>query len=118
MSASVSTRDRIVDEALLLFASRGVKATSVDDIAAAAGLAARSGAIYKHFPSKQAILDAAIEAHLSRLESAKTDMRAMLPLGDRRADLTLVARWALHELSPRASAPADRPARSGKRADT
>jgi AcrR family transcriptional regulator len=94
----VSTRDRIVDEALLLFASRGVKATTVDDIATAAGLAPRSGAIYKHFPSKQAILDAAIEAHLSRLESAKTDMRAMLPLGDKRADLTLVARWALHEL--------------------
>lgn len=94
----MSTRDRIVDEALLLFASRGVKATTVDDIATAAGLAPRSGAIYKHFPSKQSILDAAIEAHLSRLESAKTDMRAMLPLGDQRADLTLVARWALHEL--------------------
>lgn len=94
----MSTRDRIVDEALLLFASRGVKATTVDDIATAAGLAPRSGALYKHFPSKQAILDAAIDAHLSRLESAKTDMRAMLPLGDNRADLTLVARWALHEL--------------------
>lgn len=98
MRTSVSTRDRIVAEALLLFASRGVKATTVDDIATAAGLAPRSGAIYKHFPSKQAILDAAVEAHLSRLESAKIDMRAMLPLGDKRADLTLTARWALHEL--------------------
>ena len=87
-----------MDEALLLFASRGVKATTVDDIATAAGLAPRSGAIYKHFPSKQAILDAAIEAHLSRLDSAKTDMRAVLPLGDKRTDLTLIARWALHEL--------------------
>ncbi|MGH9185294.1 MAG: TetR/AcrR family transcriptional regulator [Acidimicrobiales bacterium] len=98
MGTSVSTRDRILDEALSLFASRGVKATTVDDIATAAGLAPRSGAIYRHFPSKQAILDAAIDAHLSRLESAKTDMRAMLPLGDQRADLTLTARWALHEL--------------------
>jgi AcrR family transcriptional regulator len=98
MSTSVSTRDRIVHEALLLFASRGVKATTVDDIATAAGLAPRSGAIYKHFPSKQAILEAAVEAHLARLESAKTDMRAILPLGDQRSDLTLTARWALHEL--------------------
>lgn len=98
MAQPVSTRDRILQEALSLFAGRGVKATTVDDIATAAGLAPRSGAIYKHFPSKQAILDAAIDAHLSRLESAKTDMRAMLPLGDKRADLTLIARWSLHEL--------------------
>src|SRR5258708_19200709 len=98
MSTFLSTRDRIVAEALVLFASRGVKATTVDDIASAAGLAPRWGAIPKHFPSKQAILDAAVEAHLSRLESAKVDMRGMLPLGDERADLTLTARWALHEL--------------------
>lgn len=98
MGTSVSTRQRIIEAALALFASRGVSSTTVDDIAAAAGLAPRSGAIYKHFPRKQAIVDAAIQEHLARLESAKTDMRTMLPLGDRKADLTLTARWTLHEL--------------------
>lgn len=44
-----------------LFAERGYEAVSVSDIQVAAGLTAGSGALYKHFPSKQAVLEAGID---------------------------------------------------------
>ncbi len=44
-----------------LFAERGYEAVSVGDIQVAAGLTAGSGALYKHFPSKQAVLEAGID---------------------------------------------------------
>ena len=59
MTQKVSTRDRIMDESLALFARRGFEATSVHDIAASVGIKAPS--LYKHFSSKQAIFDAIVE---------------------------------------------------------
>ena len=44
-----------------LFAERGYESVSVGDIQVAAGLTAGSGALYKHFPSKQAVLEAGID---------------------------------------------------------
>lgn len=44
-----------------LFAERGYEAVSVADIQVAAGLTPGSGALYKHFPSKQAVLEAGID---------------------------------------------------------
>lgn len=62
-----STRERILDEALALFAQRGFEATSVHDIASEVGIKAPS--LYKHFAGKQAIFDAivdrALEDHLA-----------------------------------------------------
>lgn len=60
------TRERILDEALRLFAERGYERTSVGDIQEAAGLAFGSGALYKHFPSKQAVLEAGLERFIER----------------------------------------------------
>jgi AcrR family transcriptional regulator len=52
----------------VLFAERGFAATSVRDIAAAAGLTA--GALYNHFDSKEAILNAiAVEGHQALVDS-------------------------------------------------
>ena len=48
-----ATRTRIAGEALKLFAARGIDGTSVRDIALAAGVA--EGALYRHFPSKEAL---------------------------------------------------------------
>lgn len=45
------TRARIEEKALTLFATRGVAATSVRDIAEAVGVS--EGALYRHFPSKE-----------------------------------------------------------------
>src|SRR4051812_34259993 len=46
--------ERIQRSALKLFVSKGYRATTVDDIAAASGLT--KGAIYFYYPSKAAIL--------------------------------------------------------------
>lgn len=48
------TRDVMLREAARLFAERGFSGTSVADIGAACGLS--GPAVYKHFPSKQAVL--------------------------------------------------------------
>ena len=51
-----STRQRLVAEAMRLFGEQGYAATTVAEIEAAAGLSPGSGSLYRHFPSKQALL--------------------------------------------------------------
>ncbi|AQZ68356.1 Transcriptional regulator, TetR family [[Actinomadura] parvosata subsp. kistnae] len=63
---SRSTRERIIDEALRLFAERGYSATSVAEIEAASGLSPGAGGLYRHFKSKYEVLAAAINEHASR----------------------------------------------------
>jgi AcrR family transcriptional regulator len=53
---SMHTRERIMREAMLLFATQGYTATTVTQIESAAGLSPGSGAIYRHFATKQDIL--------------------------------------------------------------
>lgn len=60
------TRQRIIEEALHLFASNGYDAVSVSQIAQAVGIKAPS--LYKHFPSKRAIFDAIVE-HMRQLDA-------------------------------------------------
>jgi AcrR family transcriptional regulator len=54
----VSRRQQILDTAAELFASRGFHGVSVNDIGAACGIS--GPALYKHFPSKQALLAASL----------------------------------------------------------
>jgi AcrR family transcriptional regulator len=61
-----STRERIVSEALRLFAERGYAATSVAEIEAASGLSPGAGGLYRHFRSKEEVLAAAIREHITR----------------------------------------------------
>ena len=96
-STESPTRERIVTEAIRLFARDGFSGTTVGDIEAAAGLVPRSGGLYKHFRSKEEVLSAAIERHVREMERARERLD-MMPLGDMRAELTLAARWALAEL--------------------
>lgn len=51
-----------------LFAAKGYPSTTVADIQDAAGLAAGSGALYKHFRSKQALLEQGMRRFLDDLE--------------------------------------------------
>jgi AcrR family transcriptional regulator len=92
-----STKERIVDEAIKLFAQRGFRGTTVGEIEQAAGLAPRSGGLYKHFRSKDEVLEAVIARHVGELEQMRP-LLDMLPLGDLRAELTLIARWVLNEV--------------------
>ena len=57
----MTTKERIVEEALTLFSVKGYKGTSVKDIAGAVG--SKDSSIYKHFTGKQEILDA--QLHVS-----------------------------------------------------
>ena len=91
------TRERILDNALRLFAERGYQATSIGEIESAAGLAPRSGGLYKHFPSKRALIDAALAERVGAI-GAIDERVELLPLGDLRAELILLARLALDEL--------------------
>jgi AcrR family transcriptional regulator len=90
------TRERILDEAIRLFATRGYDATSVVDIQVACGLAPGSGALYKHFPSKQALLEHAVRRNLETMANEHADALAELPADPREA-LRLLARvvWAV-----------------------
>lgn len=96
--ASSSTRDRIIDSAMRLFGEQGYRGTSVASIEAAAGLTPGAGGLYHHFPSKEAVLAAGIERHLSRLDALRDIRRLFLGLGDLRAELTVTARYVLAEL--------------------
>ena len=62
------TRRQIVDAALRLVADRGIGATSVDEIAAAAGVA--KGSVFYNFGSKAGLFEAIIAEGVSRLTAA------------------------------------------------
>ena len=62
------TKDRILSAALELFAQSGYLGTSMSDIAKQLGLT--KAALYKHFPSKQAILDQ-IVSHMNQLDEQR-----------------------------------------------
>jgi AcrR family transcriptional regulator len=102
MADTASTSERILDAAMRLFAERGYEGTTVGEIERAAGLAPRSGALYQHFENKQDVLERAIERHLGAIDDLGSALE-MLPLGDLRAELTLMARWNLASLDRRAA---------------
>lgn len=95
MTTATPTRQRLVDEAMRLFSANGYEATPVSQIEAAAGLAGGSGALYHHFASKEALLEAGIDRQLDRRQ-AMGDIRALFAgLGDLRAELTALGRYLL-----------------------
>jgi TetR/AcrR family transcriptional repressor of nem operon len=83
---TIETRARIVAVASRLFRARGIQATSVADVMAAAGLTV--GGFYRHFDSKEALVAEAIDtasrettaAHVAASGGGEVDL---LPLLDR-----------------------------------
>ena len=59
-------RARVLDVAVALFTEQGYDATSIADLAGRLGLT--KSALYHHFPSKQALLETALDPALSGLE--------------------------------------------------
>jgi AcrR family transcriptional regulator len=93
-----STRERLISAAVRLFGEHGYSGTTVGRIEAEAGLAPRSGALYQYFKGgKRELLDAAVERHVADLDEMQGAID-LLPLGDLRAELTLIARWNLQDL--------------------
>ncbi|MEV0272742.1 TetR/AcrR family transcriptional regulator [Hamadaea sp. NPDC050747] len=68
----ISTRQRIIVAASRLFAERGYAKTSVADIQTAVGLTGGSGALYKHFGSKEELLRAVVDEHVAHYEAEKS----------------------------------------------
>lgn len=75
----MTTKERIIEESLKLFAVNGYESVSVRTIAAAVGI--RDSALYKHFSSKQAIFDAIVEQSIERFKQqyTKVDMEHLNP---------------------------------------
>lgn len=72
-------RDQLLSAGMRLFAERGYRATSVADIQTACGLAAGSGALYKHFPSKEALLAAGVHRYIGELQESGHKLMDLLP---------------------------------------
>jgi AcrR family transcriptional regulator len=98
----VESRERILVEALRLFAEQGYGATSVGQIQVAAGMTHGSGALYKHFRSKEDLLAAAIERHVSEYGQAKDSLMPTLPDDPAKA-LETIARSLLRTLAANAA---------------
>ncbi|MEV0059307.1 helix-turn-helix domain-containing protein [Nocardia sp. NPDC050718] len=71
-----TSRERIMTEALRLFGEQGFAKTSVAQIEQAAGLSGGSGALYRHFKSKDELL---VRAVATRLEDRGEWVRFMAP---------------------------------------
>lgn len=78
-----STPDRIIAAARSLFLERGYRETSLDDVAADAGVTKPT--VYSHFQSKEGLLLAMVEAHVT--ENARVLSTSLTSSGDPRADL-------------------------------
>lgn len=61
-------RDRIVADARVLFRTKGFDAVSMDEVAKAAEVG--PGTLYRHFPTKEALYDAVLEAWAETVNAA------------------------------------------------
>jgi mycofactocin system transcriptional regulator len=75
-----TTWDHISNVAIDLFAARGFDEVSVDDIAAAAGIARRT--LFRYYPSKNALPWGDFDAHLERMRDLLAGLDPDVPIGD------------------------------------
>jgi AcrR family transcriptional regulator len=61
-------RDRIVEVARALFRAKGFDAVSMDEVAKGAGVG--TGTLYRHFPTKESLYDAVLEAWAEKVNEA------------------------------------------------
>lgn len=73
----VATRQRIITEATRLFAAQGIRATTVAQIEGAAGLRPGSGGLHRHFPTKNDLIQAVLDAQLDDAEQDLRDAQSM-----------------------------------------
>jgi TetR/AcrR family transcriptional regulator, regulator of mycofactocin system len=75
-----TTRDHIADVAIDLFCDRGFGAVSVDDVAAAAGIARRT--LFRYYASKSALPWGDFDVHLAQLRELFDSIDPEVPLRD------------------------------------
>jgi AcrR family transcriptional regulator len=69
-------RDRILEVAKLAFTRSGAN-TSLDDVAKQAGVGA--GTLYRHFPTRDALLEAVYHSEVAKLAAAERELSGRLP---------------------------------------
>jgi len=84
-SPDASTRERLLEAAMELFARQGYASTSIADIQQACGLSPGSGALYKHFPSKKALLQEATRRQVEQMGAMRDDYNRTRPTDTRGA---------------------------------
>jgi len=92
-----TTRERILEAALRLFAEQGFKATTVKQIELAAGLSAGAGGLYRHFSSKQELLDAVVAWQVTANRELVEQLSGTGPGDGREADTEWVPGPGLHQ---------------------
>jgi AcrR family transcriptional regulator len=97
-TSSISTKERIVEEAMRLFGEKGYKGASITQIEAASGLSPGAGGLYRHFKSKEELLAAGVQRHLERLDALRDVRQVFNSFGDLRDQLAITARYFLAEL--------------------
>lgn len=90
----MTTKERIVDEALTLFSRQGYKGTSVKNIADAVGI--KDSSIYKHFKSKREIIDAIVDQMRRCMDQMSVD--AGLPQEDNETAAAIYGRMTVEDL--------------------
>lgn len=68
----MTTKERIIDEALTLFSRKGYQGTSVKNIADEVGI--KDSSLYKHFKSKQEIFDTIVQGMSNRMEKMSREL--------------------------------------------
>jgi AcrR family transcriptional regulator len=99
---SISTKERIVDEAMRLFGEKGYKGASITQIEAASGLSPGAGGLYRHFKSKEELLAAGVQRHLERLDALRDVRQVFNNFGNLHDQLAITARYFLAELDSQA----------------
>ena len=79
----MTTKQKILNEALTLFAGKGYSAVYVGEIADAVGI--KTPSLYKHYKSKQDIFNSCVEVFAERMENIRNNMQ--LP-GSKRASFS------------------------------
>ena len=91
-----STRDDILDAGLKLFSERGFDGISVKDIEAAVGLTPGRGSFYRHYQSKEVLLEHIVQREADKVRNMRDMQRAINgSLGDHRSELVLQYRLSL-----------------------
>lgn len=88
-----NTRARIIEVALDLFARIGFGATTVTEIERQVGLKPGTGSFYRHFASKDALLQVAVDQEVEAVLDTSAKQRAELPLAQDRQE-ALAAHYA------------------------
>ena len=87
MTTTAPRRELVLEAAADLFAARGFHAVGMDDIGEAAGISGPG--VYRHFPSKQALLETLLDRTMDRMLDTARGIEDLATLIDAHVDLVV-----------------------------